>query len=211
MNWKRGLPANCTASCEVSECAAKGEQLRPKLKEALCAAIVAWLSEVCQRSGFGIERRDSFDESRNSKRIAHAAGAAHKTQRSAFPSQLNGNANQGRDAGAINLRNTIEVNHNFSRTTLDDGLQSLMKLLARFPNRQAASHIENRDGPGFPHGDFHGRMLSHSTSLENLVPLLRHRPPGQSCRDGGFATEMHYTMAPPPRKNRLAKNCRAEL
>src|SRR5690348_11852317 len=162
-------------------------------------------SEVRESGGFRIESGDGFDEARHRERIADAPGAAHQSQGSAVARQFDRHTYERRNAGTVDLRHSVEINDHFARPTLDDGLQCAVQLFARLSNRQPAAHIENRDNPGFPDDNFHGGMLGHRTSLENLYLLIRHRPPGQSCGDGGFAARRHYTMVMPPGKDDVVK------
>src|SRR5580693_1786213 len=172
------------------------------LKDALRAPNVAsisqlYLGEVGKCGGFGIESRNGLDKPRNGERIAHPAGAADKAQRTAFASQLDGNAHQCGNDGTIDLRNTVEIDDDLVGAGLRNRLKSIVQLLAGLPYRQTTSHFENRDSPGLSNSDFHGRMLGHSTWLENPIPRAAASPASQNYGNGGFTTAMHYTMAAP--------------
>jgi hypothetical protein len=186
------------------------------LKDALRTPNVAstsqlYLGEVGKRGGFGIESRNGLDKPRNGERIAHAAGAADEAQRTAFASQLDGNAHQCGNAGAIDLRNTVEIDDDLVGAGLRNSLKSIVQLLAGLPYRQTTAHFENRDCPGLSNSDFHGRMLGHKV-LGSKTPLrAAASPASQNYGNGGFTTAMHYTMAAVGGKNGLEKNCRGGI
>jgi hypothetical protein len=170
-----------------------------------------YLGKVGKCGGFGIECRNGLDKPRHRQRIAHAPRTTHEPQRTAFASQLDRNAHQRRDAGAIDLRNSIEINDDLANARFGNSLKSIVQLLAGLSNCQPASHFEYGDTPGLSNSDFHGRMLGHGTWLENLILAAALSPLSPSYRNAGFTTAMHYTMAAPCGKNALEKNSRGEV
>lgn len=165
------------------------------------------LREVSERGRFRVERRDRFDKASDGEGIAHAAGAADKAQRAAFARQLDGNAHESGYAGAINLRNAIEVDDDPVGPSFGDSFERVVELLAGITNGQAAAHFEYRDGPGLSNVDFHGRMLGHKYFARNPHSrCCNFALPGRNCGSGQITAAMHYTMAAPVGKNGLRKN-----
>ena len=60
--------------------------------------------EVGEGGGFGVEGGDGFDEARDGEGVAHAARAADEAKRAVGVFELDGDAHERGDAGAINLR-----------------------------------------------------------------------------------------------------------
>ena len=80
------------------------------------------LSEVLEGGGFGFEGGDGFDEAGDGEGVADAALAADQAQDAAFTGQLDGDAHQGGDAGAVNLRDAVQDDDHFFRAGLNHGL-----------------------------------------------------------------------------------------
>src|SRR5690242_11388013 len=94
--------------------------------------------EVGKGGGFGFEGGDSFDQSSDGEGIANAAGAADEAEDAAFTGELDGNANEGGNAGTVNLRNAVEDDDDFFGASLDDRLKSVMELLGGLADGQPA-------------------------------------------------------------------------
>src|SRR5260370_8325657 len=93
------------------------------------------LSEVLEGGGFGFEGGDGFDEAGDGEGVADAALAADETQDAAFAGELDGDAHQRGNAGAVDLGGAVQNDHDFLRTALNHGLPAavgLVRNLAHF-------------------------------------------------------------------------------
>jgi len=61
-------------------------------------------SEVGEGGGFGFECGDGFDEAGDGEGVADAAGTADQAEHAAFAGELDGDAHERGDAGAVDLR-----------------------------------------------------------------------------------------------------------
>jgi hypothetical protein len=122
---------------------------------------VAQLREVLQRGGFGFEGGDGFDEAGDGEGIADAARTTDEAENAAFAGELDGNAHQSGDAGAVNLGDAVKNDDDFPGAGFDDGFESIVKLLGGFADGEAAVDFEHRHGAGFADVDFHGQTVSH--------------------------------------------------
>lgn len=114
------------------------------------------LRKIGQGGGFGVEGWDGFDEARNRKGVAHAAGSANQAQVAAFAGELDGNAHQSGKPGAVNLRRTVQSDNDVARALLDHGLQGSIELLAGLADREPSMHFEDGNSAGLANVDFHG-------------------------------------------------------
>ena len=119
------------------------------------------LREIGEGGGFGFEGGDGFDEPRDGERVAHAAGATDETQDTAFARQLDGDAHQRGNAGAVDLRDAVQDNDHSLRATLNHGFESVVELLRRLADSEPAVNFEYRNPSGFADVDFHGQPVSH--------------------------------------------------
>ncbi len=119
------------------------------------------LLKVREGGGFGFEGGDGLDEAGDGEGVAHAAGATDQTEHAAFAGELDGDAHQRGDSGAVNLGDSIQHNDDFLRATLDHGLESVVELLGRLADGEPAANFEYRDSSGFADVDFHGQPVSH--------------------------------------------------
>jgi hypothetical protein len=101
------------------------------------------LGEIGQGRGFRFECGDGFDQAGDGQGVAHAAGAADQAKDAAFASQLDGDAYQRGDTGAVDLGHAVEDDHNFAGALVDYGLQRLVKLFAGFANGEATADVED--------------------------------------------------------------------
>ena len=113
----------------------------------------------CRSDGF--ERGDGFDEAGDGEGVADASRFAHEVESSTFAGQGNGDADQGRDAGTVNLRDAVEVNDNFAAGFVHDGHQRVRELVAGFADGQTAMDVEDVDAVFMANVDFDGGMLGH--------------------------------------------------
>jgi hypothetical protein len=120
--------------------------------------------EVREGGGFGFEGGDGFDEAGDGEGVADAALAADEAQDAAFAGELDGNAHQRGDAGAVNLRDAVEDDNYSLRPGFNDGLQSVVQLVGGLADREPAVNFEDRDSAGFANVDFHGQPVSHGSA-----------------------------------------------
>src|SRR5207253_6094676 len=85
--------------------------------------------KVSEGGGFGFEGGDGFDEAGDGEGVADAAGAADQAKHAAFAGELNGDAHERGDAGAVDLRDTVQEDDNFLRTPFDHRFESVVELL----------------------------------------------------------------------------------
>jgi len=85
--------------------------------------------EALKGGGFGFEGGDGFDKAGNGEGVADAALAADEAQNAAFASELNGDAHEGGNAGAVDLGNAVEDDDDFLGAAFDDGFESVVKLI----------------------------------------------------------------------------------
>ncbi len=79
----------------------------------------------------------------------------------AFTRELNGNTHQRGDAGAVDLRNAIQIDDYFTATTLHDGLQRFVELLGRFADGEPSADFQQINAVLLPNGNLHGYVLGH--------------------------------------------------
>jgi len=101
------------------------------------------LGEVLEGGGFGFEGGDGFDEAGNGEGVTDAALAADQAQDTAFARQLDGDAHQGGNAGAVDLRDAVEDDDDFLRAAFNDGLQSVVELIGGLADGEAAVNLED--------------------------------------------------------------------
>jgi hypothetical protein len=125
---------------------------------------VFWLeqSEVGESRGFGFEGGDGFDEAGDGEGVADAAGAADQAEHAAFAGELDGDANERGDAGAVDLRDAVQEDNNFLRAPFDHGFESVVELFGGLADGEPATDIEYRHPAGLADVDFHGRPVSQS-------------------------------------------------
>src|SRR6202047_5654644 len=80
-------------------------------------------SEVGEGGGFGFEGGDGFDEAGDGEGVADATLAADQAEHAAFAGELDGDAHQRGDAGAVDLRDTVQEDDNFLRAPFDHGFE----------------------------------------------------------------------------------------
>jgi hypothetical protein len=154
------------------------------------------LSEIGEGGRFGFECGDGVDQAGDGEGVADATGAADQAEIAAFAGQLDGNANQRGDAGAVDLRNAIQDDHHFAGAMFDHGFQSVVKLFAGFANGQAAVNVEHGDGPAFANINFHWGVVGHGDKLS-----IEGKPAGGWRPFLG----VHYTMKAHRGGKRLVK------
>src|SRR5438552_15068458 len=84
--------------------------------------------KVGEGGGFGFEGGNGFDEAGDGEGVADAAGAADQAEHAAFAGELDGDAHERGDAGAVDLRDTGQEDDKFLRATLEHGFQSDVEL-----------------------------------------------------------------------------------
>ena len=65
------------------------------------------------------------------------------------------------------MRDTVEVNDEFTASILHHGLQSVVELVAGLTDGQAAVNFEQVNTIGLTDGDFHGDMFGHGGLRRN--------------------------------------------
>ena len=123
------------------------------------------LGKVGEGGGFGVEGRDGFDQARDGEGVADASWTANQAQVTAFPRELDGDANQRREAGAVDLRSPVEDDDDVARTPLYGGLQGAVKLFGGLADGEPAVNLENGNCTGFANVDFHGQPFRHKHRL----------------------------------------------
>src|SRR5258708_7428395 len=127
------------------------------------------LSEVLQGGGFGFEGGDGFDEAGDGEGVADAAVATDQAEHAAFAGELDGDAHQRGDAGAVDLGNAAQDDDNFLGAALNYGLESVVELVRRLADSEPSVNFKYRDSAGFANVDFHGKPVSHGSVQSVLV------------------------------------------
>src|SRR6267154_2715882 len=112
-------------------------------------------SKIREGGGFGFECGDGFDEASDGEGVADAAGAADEAEDAAFAGELDGDANESGDAGAVNLRNAVEDDDHFPGAAFDDGFKGIMELLGWFAYGEAPVNFQYRRSSGLADVDLH--------------------------------------------------------
>jgi len=115
--------------------------------------------------GERFERGDGFDQARDGEGVADAAGFTNEMQHSAFAGERNRNAHQRGDAGAIDLRDAVQVNDHFAAGFVEDGLQRRCELIAGFADGEAAMDVKNVDAIFVAYVDFDWGVLGHGDNF----------------------------------------------
>jgi hypothetical protein len=97
-----------------------------------------------------------------------AAVAADEMQRAFFTGQPDGDAHERGDAGAVDLRDAIEIDDDFVCAASDDRLQGAGELVARLADGETTVDFEHIDAAGLADADLHWGTVGHRTGLEKL-------------------------------------------
>src|SRR5467141_1349854 len=101
-------------------------------------------SEVGEGCGFGFEVGDGFDEAGDGEGVADAAGAADQSEHAAFAGELDGDAHERGDAGAVDLRDTVQEDDNFLRAPFDHRFESVVELFGGLADGEPAANFQYR-------------------------------------------------------------------
>jgi hypothetical protein len=121
-------------------------------------------SEIAESGGFGFEGGDGFDEAGDGEGVADATLAADQAEHAAFAGELDGDAHERGDAGAVDLRDAVEEDDNFLSASFDHRFESVVELLGGLADGESASNVEYRHPAGLADVDFHGRPVSHGSA-----------------------------------------------
>src|SRR5712664_2685295 len=100
------------------------------------------LREIREGGGFGFEGGDGFDEACDGEGVADAALAADQAEHAAFAGELDGDAHERGDAGAVDLRDAVQEDDDFLRATFDHGFESVVEQLGRLADGEPAVDFE---------------------------------------------------------------------
>src|SRR5262245_33663453 len=127
-------------------------------------------------------------------------------ERAAHAGERDGDANERRDAGAVDLRDAVEVNDDLAAGLVEDGLKRRGQLVARFANGEPAVHVKNVDTVLVAHVDFDGSVLGHGESrgqgLYAKSPSKVVQKPLKAWKPS--AATRHYTIVGPGFVKRLS-------
>jgi len=115
--------------------------------------------------GEAFESGDGFDEASDRKGVADPTGFADEVEDATFARQRNRNADQRGDAGAVNLRDAIEVNDHLAAGFVEEGVKRRSKLIARFAYGKPSMHIKDVDAVFVADVDFDGSVLGHGDNF----------------------------------------------
>ena len=118
--------------------------------------------------GERVEGRDGFDQARDGESVADAAGLADEMKRAAFARERNRNAYQRGDAGAVDLRDAVQIDDDLATGFVEDGLQRRGELIAGFADGEAAMHVKNVDTVFVAYVDFDWGVLGHGDILRQV-------------------------------------------
>jgi hypothetical protein len=125
--------------------------------------------EAGEGGGFGVEGGDSFDKAGNGEGIADAAMAADEVEPAAFASERDGDADERRDTGTIDLGDAVEVDDDLARALFHHRVSLVIEMIAGVADGEAAVDSDKMDAAGFADGNFQWWMLSHSKSLKQFA------------------------------------------
>src|SRR5712692_8916629 len=120
--------------------------------------------KVSEGGGFGFEGGDGFDEAGDGEGVSDAALAADQAEHAAFAGELDGDAHERGDAGAVDLRDAVQDDDNFLGAPFDHGFESVVELLGGLADGEAAANFEHGDSAGLADVDFHGQPVSHGSA-----------------------------------------------
>src|ERR1700741_686558 len=81
-------------------------------------------------SSESVEGGNGFDEAGDGKGVADASWLANEMKRSALASERNGNAHQRGDAGAVDLRDAVQIDNDLAAGFVKEGVQRRRELIA---------------------------------------------------------------------------------
>ena len=145
--------------------------------------------------GDGVESRDGFDQTGDGESVTDAPGFANQMELAAFAIERDGHANQCGDAGAVDLRNPVEINDHAARAVLKNGSEREGQLVAGLANSEASVQIEDLRAMLFAMVNLNRRILGHI-----FMSGLANHPESVPCHGSQNKPEarcesaVHYTM-----------------
>src|SRR5712664_4112645 len=124
------------------------------------------LREIREGGGFGFEGGDGFDEACDGEGVADAALAADQAEHAAFAGELDGDAHERGDAGAVDLRDTVQDDDHSPGAAFDDVVEGVVELFGRLVDVEVAVNVDHRDSAGLADIDFHGQPVSHGRASD---------------------------------------------
>ena len=125
------------------------------------------LAERGEGFGFGVEGGNGFDEAGDGEGVADAAGSTDEMQLPADAGESDGSADERGNAGAIDLRDAVEIDNDFAGSIAEGGLQRFGELVGGFADGEAAVKLEEMDAVFFASVDFDGRVVVHGDKLNH--------------------------------------------
>ena len=107
------------------------------------------------------EGGNGFDEAGDSEGVTDAALTANEVQSATLTSKGNGKFDERGNTGAIDLRNVVEVDDEFSRAALHEILSELRQMFAGFADGEAAVYLEVMDAGSLAGRNFQRWMERH--------------------------------------------------
>lgn len=127
---------------------------------------------------FRFERGDSFDETGDGECVADATLTADKMQSTALAGEGNGKFHESGNAGAVDLRNVVQVDDKLSAAALHQILGELGQVLAGFADGETAVNLQVVDAAGLARRNFQWWMKRHEISpqfdVAGCPPQQRH-------------------------------------
>ena len=137
-------------------------------------------------SGFVFEGGDGFDEARHGEGVAHTALTTNKVQAATLASERNRKLNQRGNAGAVDLRNIVEIDDKLTRAALHQILRELVQMLAGFTDGEPSMNLQVMDAASFARRNFQWWMKRHNPPQSNVTAA--------KSESGGVPLPLHYTM-----------------
>ena len=107
------------------------------------------------------EGGDGFDEAGDGEGVTDTALTADEVQATTLTSEGNGKLDESRNTGAIDLRNVVQVDDEFSRAALHEILGELGQMFAGFANGETAMDLEVMDAGSLAGRNFQSWMERH--------------------------------------------------
>lgn len=110
--------------------------------------------------GFGVESGDGFDEACDGEGVANPARAADEVETTTVAGKGDGEFHQRRNAGAIDLRNIVEIDDHFRGAALQEVLGEVIEMFAGLADGKPAVNLKVMDSGGFARRNFQ-RWVKH--------------------------------------------------
>lgn len=132
-----------------------------------------------------VEGGDGFDETGDGEGVADAPRSADEVKAAAFARKGDGKLDEGGDAGAVDLRDVVEIDDHFAGALGEKILREVGEMFAGLADGEAAIDVKVMNAARFARRDFQWWMKRHQQYPQTTAPYWMHQQRKQ-CQ--------HYTM-----------------